>query len=263
MDRKGNEPGGVVVHRTTSAGCSLIPLPRQRAWMTDSPGAFAYRCLPLAIANQAGWGITLSRGFSAKWTGGASAASVRVYFDDDGQTVFPAQTEFGNGILTLEVPYLFRTPPGVALWVRGLPNSPKAGCWPLEGIVETDWSSMTFTMNYQLTVTDEWVRFERGDIYCAVTPIRLDLLESLSLSFSEPDDATCRRLQRWSDERARTNSENRLHGRAGQPMTRSPYQMDYFRGRHADGSPAETPHRRKLTLSTPQAPPDPEPQSGG
>ena len=33
----------------------LVPAGRERAWMNATPGCFAYRCLPMVMANQAGW----------------------------------------------------------------------------------------------------------------------------------------------------------------------------------------------------------------
>ena len=37
------------------AGMPLEPAPTDREWMDNSGQRYAYRCLPLVIANQAGW----------------------------------------------------------------------------------------------------------------------------------------------------------------------------------------------------------------
>ena len=58
---------------------------------------------------------------------------------------------FGEGVLTFHINGLFRTPPGWNLWVGGSPNSPKDGIYPLTGVIETDWSPYTFTMNWRFT----------------------------------------------------------------------------------------------------------------
>ena len=60
-------------------------------------------------------------------------------------------SNFGYGIVTWYLPYLFRTSPGYNLWVRGPVNSPKDGIVPLEGLVETDWAEATFTVNWKIT----------------------------------------------------------------------------------------------------------------
>jgi hypothetical protein len=55
----------------------------------------------------------------------------------------------------------------------------KDGVQPLEGIVETDWSPATFTMNWKLTRTGHWVRFERLEPICMIVPAKRGLAESL------------------------------------------------------------------------------------
>ena len=42
---------------------------RARDWIEELPGRFAYRCLPLAIANQIGWEILNQTPFTARWNG--------------------------------------------------------------------------------------------------------------------------------------------------------------------------------------------------
>ena len=42
---------------------------RKREWMDDTQDRFAYRCLPLSIANQTGWEILSPAGFTARWNG--------------------------------------------------------------------------------------------------------------------------------------------------------------------------------------------------
>ena len=41
----------------------------KRQWMDDSPQSYAYRCLPLTIANTHGWEILCGRTFYAEWNG--------------------------------------------------------------------------------------------------------------------------------------------------------------------------------------------------
>ena len=42
---------------------------RTRQWMDETVDRFAYRCLPVAIANQVGWDLLCPIAFSAKWNG--------------------------------------------------------------------------------------------------------------------------------------------------------------------------------------------------
>ncbi|MDR3507935.1 MAG: DUF6065 family protein, partial [Caulobacteraceae bacterium] len=47
----------------------IRPSPATRGWMDDTPESFAYRCLPLNIANAHGWEILNPCAFEAVWNG--------------------------------------------------------------------------------------------------------------------------------------------------------------------------------------------------
>ena len=61
----------------------IRPAPSTRAWMDATPEKYAYRCLPLSIANTHGWEIFTPAGFWATWTGDESAAGVQIRSDRD------------------------------------------------------------------------------------------------------------------------------------------------------------------------------------
>ena len=54
---------------STTDGWSIKPASGKRDWMDASPEKFAYRCLPLVMANQSGWVLGCPLNFSAIWNG--------------------------------------------------------------------------------------------------------------------------------------------------------------------------------------------------
>lgn len=141
---------------------------RTRQWMDDSVDRFAYRCLPLAIANQAGWDVLCPVAFTARWNGKAGPDAVRLTYHGRASTLI--SSHFGHGVLTFTLGYLFRTSKSHNLWVKGPTNSPKDGIAPLEGLVETDWAPFSFTMNWKFTRRRHKVRFEAGEPICRILP---------------------------------------------------------------------------------------------
>src|SRR6478736_3013671 len=127
----------------------IRPAPAERAWMDNTENRHAYRCLPLTIANAHGWEILSPGGFNAIWNGGKGLDAVTVTADAGVEPA--AMSHFGHGVLTFTVPCLFRTEPGFDLMVTGPFNMPKDSIAPLTGIIETDWSPYTFTMNWRFT----------------------------------------------------------------------------------------------------------------
>jgi hypothetical protein len=101
----------------------IRPAPATRPWMDETPHAFAYRCLPLNIANAHGWEVLSPCGFEAMWTGGTGTDAVVLRLDDNAPTDHAPVSLFGQGVLTFHVEGIFRTPPGCSLWIGGSPGS--------------------------------------------------------------------------------------------------------------------------------------------
>jgi Family of unknown function (DUF6065) len=115
--------------------------PVERHWMNDISDRFAYRSLPLNIANAHGWQILNPVAFLANWTGESGIDAVRilsVHPEGSRETII-ATSHFGAGFLTFSISGLFRTDPGYDLWVSGPVNEFKDAIQPATSIVETDW----------------------------------------------------------------------------------------------------------------------------
>ena len=104
----------------------IQPAPTDRAWMDQTPDRFAYRCLPMVMANQAGWIIPSPTRFTVRWNGGNQIKDMRIWFPK-GKRANRILSHFGSGVLTITIPYLFRTPTGINLWVKGPSNWVKDG----------------------------------------------------------------------------------------------------------------------------------------
>ncbi len=141
---------------------------RRREWMDDTEDRFAYRCLPLSIANQTGWEVLSPAGFTARWNGKNGLDAISIKFDEAPSPL--VGSHFGHGILTFNLGYLFRTTKAHNLWVKGPTNQFKDGISALEGIIETDWTPFTFTMNWQFTRKHHKIRFEKGEPICTILP---------------------------------------------------------------------------------------------
>jgi hypothetical protein len=255
------------LYQTNDMPLSIAPV--DRAWMDASDQRAAYRCLPLTIANQAGWLVPCPASFTATWDGGSAKENVRIAFDPPAglpgvsdlfapimvsmfvhipETTGDARitSHFGNGVVTFSIPYLFRTPRGINLWVKGPCNWIKDGVQPLEGIVETDWLPATFTMNWKLTRPHHPVHFERGEPICMLVPIPRGLSESMEPHYV-PLDANpklAREFHEW--EQSRTNFNADLAAARPEALRRA-WQRDYTKGLTPSGEQAEE-HQTRLKL---------------
>lgn len=157
----------------------IRPAEATRPWMDATPESFAYRCLPLNIANAHGWEVLSPCDAEATWDGRPGTEGV-VVRPAAGTPAHDAPVSlFGQGTITFHIQALFRTPPGWDLWITGSPNTFKEGVAPLSGVVETDWSPYSFTMNWRFTRRNHWVRFTRGEPVCFIFPVQRGALERM------------------------------------------------------------------------------------
>lgn len=242
----------VALHVSPPPEVVVEPAPRWRDWINEMDERWANRCLPLIVANEAGWVLRTPYAFEAIWDGGAAAEAVDIVFDDESvPTPKPVESHFGYGILTWVVPYLFRTPPGWNLLARGPANWPKDGICALEGLVETDWSVATFTMNWKLTRPGHPVRFEVGEPYCMIVPQRrgdLELFRPVYRDF-ERDPETRKGTKAWSESRHDAQVRKFLAAYSREfEGERSSWESHYFRGTAPDGTAAPA-HQTHIRLA--------------
>lgn len=215
--------------------------------MDATPGGFAYRCLPLSIANAHGWEVLAPCAFEAEWDGGAGVEAVSVRLAERTHSAHAPVSLFGSGVLTFHVEGLFRTPPGWNLWVGGSPNRFKDAIAPLTGVIETDWSPFTFTMNWRFTRPHQRVAFAVDEPIGFLFPVQRDALERFRPGFAPLEAAPelGARFSAWS--RSRDDFQARL-AREPPKAPADAWQKHYFRGTDVEGRPLTSEHRTKLRL---------------
>jgi hypothetical protein len=189
------------IHEDDSA--PVRPARRERKWMDDADRRFPYRCLPLVVANEYGWEILSTHHVRASWDG--TSKTEGLYVENlCGNGRLHCHSHFGEGVLTFQIPFVFKTPEGWNLMIRGPTNSPKDGIVALDGIVETDWAHATFTMNWRFTRACT-VEFALGEPICLFFPIQRGVLERFHGEFRmlETDRELENKFREWSASRDR------------------------------------------------------------
>lgn len=214
-----------------------------RDWLDALPEQFAYRCLPLNIASQHGWEVLMPAKATAEWSGEAGLDAIRVTVE--GETHLAPASHFGHGVLTFHMAALFRTPPGINLFVTGPTNHPKDGAAALSGVIETDWSPYPFTMNWRFTSPGVEVTWEKDEPFALIFPVQRGLIETMEPEFRDldSDPELAAQYRAWAESRLQFNKD--LH-EPGSTATKDRWQKGYFRGVNPDGSPGCPAHQTKL-----------------
>ena len=242
----------LIAYRLYNWDVPLVTAPLQRDWMSATLKGHAYHCLPLNIANQAGWFMLCTYDLVAVWDGGSHSSAVKIsYPNEDKPNHTYAKSHFGYGIITFAIPYLFRTPPGYNLRVSGPANLIRSGVQALEGIVETDWSPMTFTMNWKITIPDYPVHFRKGEPFCMIAPQKRGELEQFDPQIVPADAATQAAYTKFKHKRALTlvvNERIYQRNKENTKQLKKIYDHDYLHGHMIQETKKQEGHQTRLNL---------------
>jgi len=219
--------------------------------MDEAKDRWPNRCLPLLVANEAGWVLLNPVAFRATWNGDPSPAGVTIEFIDADPRPHPVSSHFGHGVVTFGIPYVFRTSPGWNLLARGPANLPKEGIGALEGLVETDWAFANFTMNWKLTRLDYAVEFEEGEPFCMVVPQRRGELESFRTEVRDlsSDPAAKAEFDVFMENREQMQVKKFLSTYSREYESfKTDWERHYYKGLAPSGAPAPE-HQTHLKLS--------------
>jgi hypothetical protein len=173
----------LTAYKTYNYNCqSLVPASRTRDWMDKTPGAFAYHCLPLVMANSLGWFLLNNVPCEMEWDGTEPSSGLKVWATEElteAEKYLMPSSHFGSGVLTFHAEFMFCTEKKMNLITKGPANMPKHGIQALEGVIETDWLPYPFTMNWKMTAKNTRVRFERGEPIAQLIPWPSDLISTV------------------------------------------------------------------------------------
>lgn len=235
----------LTAYRVTDQAMDIRPAETDRLWMDATISRFAYRCMPMLLANQTGWVICNSHDLEISWDGRETSDAIAIA-DHGGQGVCPAVSTFGTGIVTFTLPYLFRTPAGYNLLVQGPANAPKDGISPLSGLVETDWAESTFTMNWMFTRPNHTVTFAKGEPIAMIIPLRRYEAEQFDPKMDDitnnPDLFAA--YTQWANSRRQFNDELTMPGSDAQ---KAGWQKHYAQGKTISGRRTQA-HQSKIKL---------------
>jgi hypothetical protein len=156
-------------------------------------------------------------------------------------------SHFGSGVITFELPFIMKTPPGWSLMVMGPINRPKDAVAALTGVIETDWSPYTFTMNWLCTRPNAQVRFEAGEPIAHFFPVRRGQLERIEPEVRDIHEDLDRKTQNDAWRESRSGFLKGLSEREAAVLAEK-WQKAYYRGNRPDGKPGVKDHAIKLRL---------------
>jgi Family of unknown function (DUF6065) len=160
------------VYEIPGAAAILEPLPVKRQWATDLPYPHAYKCFPVTLANQMGYGISFPDDIIFEWDGTNTASStVKVHAGH--KWVY---LDRGWGTVSFKTGLIFKTDEDVSMLSYPVPNLFVDGFQIFTTLISTSFFESAWQVAGQITRYNYKIILPARTPVSAVMPISLSQL---------------------------------------------------------------------------------------
>ncbi len=162
-------------------GAKIEQLSMRRDWMDKTFDQHAYRCFPLSLTNQMGWGFSFPEDISVVWDGNDSSEGHHIKVLSGQKYV-----DVGRGTATLifNIGWFFKTNEKTSLLFYGPPNLDLDGAVPLTNIISTSFWDKPIPVSWKITRPNKLITFKANSPVIAVMPISLTELNGSEIKLN-------------------------------------------------------------------------------
>lgn len=242
----------ITAYKVSNDAMELHPSSNKRKWMDETPDKFAYRCLPLQIANASGWVLLNPCDLIISWNGGNRKDDLTIHIARSDMNY--GGCPFGYGIVTFHPGYIFRTTDNYDLLMTGPPNYFYDFMSPLTGIVETFWLPFTTTMNWKLNRPGTF-EIKKNDPLAFIMPIP-HLFPDIEAETKDirHDPELMQTFNTWAHDRTKLSEALDHLEKTGQGINgidptdpSTTWERTYFQGKTKDGKDIDA-HATKVRM---------------
>jgi hypothetical protein len=163
-------------------GANLSQLTMKRDWMDKTFDGHAYRCFPLSLANQMGWGFSFPEDITVIWDGNDSEQGDHIKVLSGHRYV---DTKRGTATLTINIGWFFKTEQDVSLLFYSPPNLVIDGATALTNIISTSFWDSPIPVSWKITRPNVEITFKANEPIIAMMPISLSGLNNSTLYLND------------------------------------------------------------------------------
>jgi hypothetical protein len=158
----------------------LEPLSAKRNWMDATFDAHAYKCFPVSLTNQLGWGISFPEDISFIWDGISDSSPDHVKILSGGKYAYSGRA---NGTISFNSGLVFKTEANLSLLSMPVPNLFIDGAVPFTTLISSSFFTGDLPIAWMITKPNEVITIKAGTPVVSVIPIDLESLNNSEMIF--------------------------------------------------------------------------------
>jgi hypothetical protein len=158
------------VYRLSDSLGNLTALETKRDWMDDTPEKHAYRCFPLGLVNNLGWGISFPKDITFICNSNPKPQQKYIEVISGEEYLY---IDSRNDIITFNTGLMFKTDENLTLWVKRVPNQFIDGVHVLEVLLNASFLKGQLSPAWKISKKDVPITIKAGTPVVSVLPIDL------------------------------------------------------------------------------------------
>lgn len=169
----------IKVYKTREGFGRVSPLTAKRSWMDETYKAHAYKCFPVSLTNQLGWGISFPEDISFIWDGVSDSTSEHVKILSGEKYVY---SERGNATISFNTGLMFVTEKNETLLSMPVPNQFLDGAVPFTTLLSTSFFRGDLPVAWRITKPNVEITIKANTPIISIVPINLDELQNSEMT---------------------------------------------------------------------------------
>ena len=160
----------------------LSQLSVKRDWMEDTWDAHAYKCFPVSLTNQLGWGISFPEDIVFIWNGISDSSPDHVKILQGEKYAYAGRA---NATISFNTGIRFMTEENITLLQMPVPNYFIEGAQPFTTLISTSFFQGELPVAWRITKPNVEITIKANTPIISILPIDLDNLQNSEILFQD------------------------------------------------------------------------------
>jgi hypothetical protein len=156
----------------------------KREWMDATDEAHAYKCFPVSLTNQLGWGISFPEDIVFIWDGISDSTPDHIKIISGDKYAFAGR---GNATVSFNTGIVFKTDENASLLTMPVPNYLRDGVQPFTTIISSSFFQQPFPCALRVTRPNVEITIKANTPIFSIIPINLEEIQNSEIIFEDPE----------------------------------------------------------------------------
>lgn len=156
----------------------------KREWMDETAESHAYKCFPISLTNQLGWGISFPEDIVFIWDGISDSTPDHIKIISGEKYAYATR---GNATVSFNTGIVFKTNENISLLTMPVPNYLRDGVQPFTTIISSSFFQQPLPCALRVTRPNVKITIKANTPIFSIIPINLEEIQDSEIIFEKTE----------------------------------------------------------------------------